>query len=95
MSDEKVLENRLRRKLDRMGYRLMRSRARDPDDITFGGYQIVDIRINGLVAGFGNVNRGYSMSLDDVQAWLTDETESAGDTAGSIVPAFGLRSRTR
>jgi hypothetical protein len=67
---EKVLENRLRRKLDRMGYRLMKSRARDPDDLTFGGYQIVDVQINGLVEGHGNAGRGYGMTLDDVQEWI-------------------------
>jgi hypothetical protein len=73
--EDKVAENQLRRKLDRMGYRLMKSRARDPDDLTFGGYQIVDVQINGLVAGFGNAGRGYSYSLDDVRGWVRDETE--------------------
>ena len=38
---EKPREDRLRRKLGRMGYRLMKSAARDPDNITFGGYMIV------------------------------------------------------
>jgi hypothetical protein len=68
---EKVLENRLRRQLQRMGYRLMKSRARDPYDITFAGYQVVDVRTNGLAAGHGNVGRGYALTLDGVQDWIT------------------------
>ncbi len=71
---EKVLENRLRRKLQRMGYCLMKSRARDPHDLTFGGYQVVDIRSNGLAAGHGNAGRGYALSLDGVQDWITWRT---------------------
>ena len=34
MSAEKVREDRLRRQLDRMGYRLMKSRARYDRDLT-------------------------------------------------------------
>jgi hypothetical protein len=71
---EKVLENRLRRQLLRMGYYLMKSRARDPYDITFGGYQIVDIRTNGLSGGHGNAGRGYGFTLDDVQDWIKSMT---------------------
>jgi hypothetical protein len=70
MSD-KVREDRLRRKLDRMGYQLKKSRARDRDDLTYGGYQIVDIGgMNGLVAGHGHVGRGYALRLDDVESWI-------------------------
>ena len=67
----KVRENRLRRMLDRRGYRLLKSYARDPHDITFGGYQIVDIATGGVVAGSGNVSRGYALGLDEVEAWIT------------------------
>jgi hypothetical protein len=70
---EKVLENRLRRQLQRMGYRLMKSRARDPYDITFAGYQVVDVR-NGLAAGHGNAGRGYALTLDGVEDWITSMT---------------------
>jgi hypothetical protein len=71
---EKVLENRLRRQLERMGYRLMKSRARDPYDITFGGYQVVNLRTDGLAAGHGNAGRGYALTLDGVQGWITSMT---------------------
>jgi hypothetical protein len=70
---EKVRENRLRRALDRQGYRLLKSRARDPRDLTYGGYQIVDIEVGGVVAGWGNANRGYSLDLDSVEEWTNRE----------------------
>lgn len=63
----------MRRMLDRRGYRLLKSRSRDPDALTYGGYQIVDIQIGGVVAGWGNANRGYAMDLDDVEDWLKEE----------------------
>jgi hypothetical protein len=69
---EKVLENRLRRQLQRMGFRLMKSRARDPRDITFAGYQIADEH-NSLRVGHGNAGRGYAMTLDDVQEWIRSD----------------------
>jgi hypothetical protein len=68
---EKVRENRLRRMADRQGYRLLRSRARDPQDITFGGYQVVELETSGIVFGFGNAGRGYDAALDEIEAWLT------------------------
>ena len=62
--DEKVRENRVRRALDRQGYRLLKSRARDPLALTYGGYMIVDHEVGGAVAGGqGNAGRGYDMSL--------------------------------
>jgi hypothetical protein len=70
-SAEKVLENRLRRMLDRRGYRLMRSRARDPRDLTHGGYHIVDHQ-GIIVAGRGNIGRNYAMTLAEVHEWVAE-----------------------
>jgi hypothetical protein len=67
---EKTRENRLRRMLDRRGYTLQKSRARDPGGLTYGGYQIVNTQTGGVDAGWGNANRGFAFSLDDVEAWL-------------------------
>jgi hypothetical protein len=39
-ADDKVLENRLRRMLQRRGYQLIKSRRRDPRAIDYGGYMI-------------------------------------------------------
>jgi hypothetical protein len=47
-----------------------RGRARDPRDITFAGYQIIDLRTGGLVAGWGNADRGFALDLEGVEAWL-------------------------
>jgi len=47
-----------------MGLRLMKRRARDPHDLTCGGYQIADLQ-NRLRRGRGNAGRGYAMTLDD------------------------------
>lgn len=67
----KVCEARLRRQLDRMGYTLQKSRARDPRDLTFGGYQIVDHQVGGVVAGYADHQRGYDFTLEDVETWIT------------------------
>jgi hypothetical protein len=69
--DNKVRENRLRRMAARQGYVLTKSRARDPRDLTFGGYQIIDPAHGGVVAGWGNANRGYALDLAAVENWLT------------------------
>lgn len=70
MTNDAVREARLRRELDRHGYVLQKSQADNLDDLTFGGYQIVDAQDNLLVAGWGNANRGYAFNIDDVEAWL-------------------------
>jgi hypothetical protein len=70
---EKVRENRLRRALDRQGYRLLKSRARDPRDLTYGGYQIVGHEDGGTHAGWGNAGRGYSLDLDAVEEWTNQK----------------------
>jgi hypothetical protein len=67
---QKTRENRLRRKLSRMGYRLTRSRRRDPQAWDYGGYMIVDIWSGGVVAGA--VPHAYSLTLSDVEEWARD-----------------------
>lgn len=67
---EKVNENRLRRMAERQGLKLMKSRRRDPRAIDYGGYMLVNA-YNMIVAGASP--NAYSMSIDDVEAWLTDD----------------------
>ena len=43
--------------------------------VTFGGYQIVGVEINGLVGGHGNASRGYALDLGGMQEWIEHETE--------------------
>lgn len=65
----KVRENRIRRKADRQGLRLLKSRRRDEDAIDFGGYMLVDAQTNAAVLGSGAF--AYQASLEDVEAFLT------------------------
>lgn len=69
---DKVRENRLRRMAERQGLALFKSRRRDPRAIDYGCWMIVDPTINAVVAGTAATGRP-EMSLDDVEAWLTDE----------------------
>ena len=70
-NETKVRENRMRRKLARMGYRLSRSGARDPKAYNFGGYMILDAWRNVPLAGAQPYQ--YSMSLDDVEKFAERE----------------------
>jgi hypothetical protein len=66
---DKVRENRLRRIAARQGFRLVKFRVREPRAFDYGRWLIVDAARNWIVAG----EPGY-MYLDDVEAWLTEET---------------------
>ncbi|MFW6124992.1 MAG: hypothetical protein ACOC46_02490 [Pirellulales bacterium] len=68
-NDEKVRENRVRRKAARRGLRVVKSRRRDPDAIDYGCYMIVDVDMNAVVAGTAGTQRP-NFSLDDVEEWL-------------------------
>ena len=68
---EKVRENRLRRMAERQGLRVIKSRRRDPRALDFGTYGLVDVRTNTLEAG--DVNSGYGLTLDQVEAALTSD----------------------
>ena len=65
----KTYEDRLRRMAKRQGLVLMKSRTRDQRARDYCGYMLVDDR-NTAVAG-GNPN-AYSMSIDEVEQYLTD-----------------------
>lgn len=66
--EEKVRENRLRRKCERMGYLLVKSRAKDSDSYSFGGYMILDAWTNDILAGSDPYE--YSMSIDDLERFI-------------------------
>jgi hypothetical protein len=71
--DYKVLENKLRRAAERQGFRLEKSRVRDPRAISHGSYQLVDNRTN-TVAGAG-LQSGYGFDLSDVAKFLFEEVD--------------------
>ena len=61
---EKVREARIRRAVDRRGYRLLKSRRRDPKAIDFGKFWITDLR-NHQVYG-----DQWGATLDEIETWL-------------------------
>jgi hypothetical protein len=69
---EKVLEQQLRQRLARMGYLLVKSRARDPHHVTFGHYMIVHAVNAQVTAG-----QGFTLELGDVADWII-ETSTDG-----------------
>ena len=64
--ETKVRENRIRRALERRGYRLAKSRRRDNRAADFGLYRIEDPYTNSVVAG--SHRAAFSLTLDQVEA---------------------------
>ena len=69
-SHEKVRENRMRRMAERQGYRLIRSRRRDPLALGYGKYRIEPVESALEAAGFESPG-GWGLTLDEVEARLT------------------------
>ena len=69
MTDEKVYENKMRRAAARQGYRLTKSRRRDPRAVDFGKYWLIDPDMNGLVAG-----DQFGWTLEEIEQYLSGET---------------------
>jgi hypothetical protein len=63
-----VDETRLRRKADRRGLQLMKSRRRDPAATGYGTYMLVDSKTRKVVAS--GLPEGYGLDLDDVKRYL-------------------------
>jgi hypothetical protein len=72
---DKVKENRLRRMADRRGYRLMKSRSRDPQAIDYSLYALIDVRTGGAVNPALAQRWTCSWDLDDVEDYLQDEDD--------------------
>lgn len=70
VQEYKVLENRMRRAAERQGLRLEKSRARDPNAIDFGSYQLIDQRHNTVVKRDWDMPRGYGLDLRDIGRYL-------------------------
>lgn len=69
---EKVRENRLRRKADRRGLRLTKSRTRDPDGIDFGLYALIDIETSGATHPPLAGRWVHTLTLDEVEEYLSE-----------------------
>lgn len=69
---DKVMENRLRRKADRMGFRLVKSRRRDPDALDYGCYALIDHEFGGCAFGQGPTGLPGA-SLEEIEAFLKQD----------------------
>lgn len=63
-----MTEQAVRRLARREGYVLRKSRSRDPDNPSYGGYLLIEPERNLLMLGGGAFN--YSADLDEVVDWL-------------------------
>lgn len=66
---EKVRENRVRRMTERQGFRLVKSRRRDPRAVDFGRYRVETA--DGVEASRFASTMGWGLTLDEVEERLT------------------------
>ena len=66
----KKLDASLRRKAKAQGFRLMKSRARDPKVPGYGTYGLVNVYTNFLE--LGDTNSGFGYCLEEIQRYLND-----------------------
>ncbi|QCV88203.1 hypothetical protein FEZ32_07415 [Acidipropionibacterium jensenii] len=67
----KAPEQRVRRQAERNGLALAKSRARNPEDYTYGTYGLVDPYLNAWVTS-DPVGHGYGYSLADCIEFLDE-----------------------
>ena len=70
---QKVRENHLRRIASRRGYRLVKSRRRDPLAVDYGRYRIETA--DGVEATGFDSPMGWGLTLDEVEARLRPGTK--------------------
>jgi hypothetical protein len=73
----KVKENRLRRVAARRGFRLEKSRLRDPAARGYGKYMLMNERGN-PIAGVDHTYGNHSATLDDIEAYLARDAAKKG-----------------
>ena len=69
---EKIRENRLRRAAERQGYKLVKSKRRDPRAIGYGGWTIANVATGKVEAGAN----GF-INVDEVERFLNGENAPA------------------
>ena len=74
MTDE-IREQRLRRAVGRLGYRLVKSRCRTPEARVYGTFGVIDPDRNWWIAA--DPEEGYGWDLDDIEQWLSEPEEGA------------------
>ena len=69
---DKIRENRVRRRADRAGLQLVKSRSRDPKAVDYGVYALMNIQAGGAINP-AIANRWVcSWSLDQVEDYLAN-----------------------
>jgi hypothetical protein len=71
MTEEKVMENRVRRVAHRRGYKVIKSRRRDPKAIDYGGFMLIDARKNTVILGGSPI--AYSATIEEIESYLASE----------------------
>jgi hypothetical protein len=71
---EKVKENRVRQAAKRKDLALVKSRAKDPGDFTYGTYQLTDVRTGAVMYADPQSPRGYGLTLDEAEAAIATHT---------------------
>ena len=69
---EKVRENRLRRMAHRQGYKLVKSRLRDPRALGYGDYALLDNESSLIKFGRGPSGQPWA-TLDEIEKFLTSD----------------------
>ena len=72
-TNDQIREQRLRRSVARLGYRLVKSRCRTPEMHVYGTFGIIDPDHNWWIAA--DREEGYGWDLDDIQEWLSNLEE--------------------
>lgn len=70
--EQKAHENLLRRKAERQGLRLEKTRRKDPDATDYGKWRIIDLT-TGEAATIAGRQGKYDLTLEQVEAWLRHE----------------------
>lgn len=78
-TSEKVRENRLRREVSRRGYRLIKSRRRDPFALDYGRYLVKNA--DGTESAAYASPEGLGLTLDEVEERLAREAEELRNAA--------------
>jgi hypothetical protein len=83
MTEEKVMENRIRRVALRRGMKVVKSRRRDPKALDYGGYMLVDVARNFAILG-GSPN-AYSATIEEIDAYLNEAWRACSSNTVTIM----------
>ena len=68
MTEEKVLENRIRRVAQRRGMKVVKSRRRSSRSVDYGGYMLIDVATNSVILGGSPI--AFSATAEEIDSYL-------------------------